>query len=137
MRNSAPEIAGLVEGLTRAWNAGDSRAFAAHFSDDCDLVNIHGMRLHGRASIAGVYDMLFRSVFRRSRIDAEICMSRALCSQALAVQVRVALHVPGGSLQGDHDAVCSLILQRHESGWLVGSLHNTLVSEGAERRLVA
>jgi len=51
----------VVGGMTRAWNAGDSIEFASYFAEDGDVVNIHGMRVHGRAAIAGlVYDALRR-----------------------------------------------------------------------------
>jgi uncharacterized protein (TIGR02246 family) len=137
MAKSPAEVAAVVQRLTRAWNSGDSTAFAGEFAEDGDIVNIYGMRLRGRASIAGVYDMLFRSVFKRSRIEAEISAARTLCSDALMVQMRVAFHVPSGNMMGDHDAICSMILQRDGRHWRVGSLHNTLVNEGLERSQVA
>ena len=137
MTKSPADVVEVVQRVTRAWNSGDSNAFAREFAEDGDVVNAYGMCLHGRASIAGVYDMLFRSVFRRSRIDAEIHGSRNLCSDALILQLRVAVHIPRGAMQGDHDAICSVILERGGPSWQIRSLHNTLVNEGAERTLVA
>ena len=127
----------LAQSLTRAWNSGDSTAFASHFTDDGDFINIYGMRMRGQASIAGVYDMLFRSVFRRSRLEPVIHGSRRLCENAVLVHAQVGVHVPLGSMAGDHAAVCSMVLQRSGEQWLVASLHNTLISDGAERQLVA
>jgi uncharacterized protein (TIGR02246 family) len=137
MVKSPAEVAEVVQRLTRAWNSGDSTAFAGEFAEDGDIVNIYGMRLRGRATIAGVYDMLFRSVFKRSRIAAEVNSSRNLCNEAFMLQLRIAVHVPSGNMAGDHDAVCSMVLQREGRSWRVGSLHNTLVNEGLERSLVA
>jgi uncharacterized protein (TIGR02246 family) len=134
------EYEGLSElalSLSRAWNRGDSTAFASHFTDDGDLVNIYGMRMRGQASIAGVYDMLFRGVFRSSRLEPVLRGSRRLCDNAMVVHAEVGVHVPLGSLAGDHHAVCSMVVQRQGSEWRVASLQNTLVSDGAERRLVA
>ena len=127
----------LAQSLTEAWNRGDSTAFASHFTDDADMVNIYGMRMRGPSSIAGVYDMLFRSVFRRSRLEPVIQGSRRLCDDAVVVHALVGVHVPLGSMAGDHAAVCSMVLQRLGETWRVASLQNTLVSDGAERRLVA
>jgi uncharacterized protein (TIGR02246 family) len=127
----------LAQSLTKAWNKGDSIAFASHFTDDADMVNVYGMRMRGPASIAGVYDMLFRSVFRRSRLEPVIQGSRRLCESAMVVHVLVGMHVPLGSMAGDYAAVCSMVVQRHGGVWQVASLHNTLVSDGEERRLVA
>ena len=95
------------------------------------------MRLRGRGAIAGLYDMLFRSVFRRSRIEGEVSAWRRLCENTIWVQARVSLHLPFGNMAGDHHAICTLVLLRRGSDWQIASLHNTLVADGMERRLVA
>ena len=125
----------MVRTLIKSWNAGDSGGFASQFAEDGDLVNIHGMRLHGRAAIAGLYDMLFRGVFRRSRIAPEISRSRLLRDGIVMLQAKVALEAPLGSMAGGHEVVCSALLEQREGQWRVTSLHNTLVSDGAEPRL--
>ena len=130
-------IGDLVVALTKAWHRGDYAGFASHFAEDGEVVNIYGMRIRGRAAIAGLYDMLFRSVFYRSRVAPEFSGARRLCEDAMLVHMRVGLHVPFGSMAGDHDCVCSVVLERHGSQWRVASLHNTLVSDGVERQLVA
>ena len=127
----------LAESLTKAWNSGDSTAFASHFTDDGDVVNVHGMRMHGKASIAGIYDMLFRSVFNKSRLEPVIQGSRRLCSDSMLVHLQVGVHIPLGSMAGDHAAVCSMVVQRRGDVLRVASLHNTMISDGAERQLVA
>jgi uncharacterized protein (TIGR02246 family) len=130
-------IVKLVRSLRKAWNTGDSTAFASHFAEDGDLVNIHGMRISGRAAIASIYDLLFRSVFRRSRVESELSGSRKLCDDAILVHMRVEVHIPLGPMAGIHDCVCSAVLQRTGDQWRVASLHNTLVSDGVARQLVA
>ena len=137
MVNYPAGVAELIQALTRAWNKGDSTNFASHFAEDGDLVNIHGMRLRGRRAIAGLYDMLFRSVFRRSSIEGEVSAFRRLCDNSLWVQARVSLHLPLGIMAGDHHAICTLLLMRNGSDWHIASLHNTLVADGMERQLVA
>ena len=127
----------LAQSLTKAWDRGDSAAFASHFTDDGDMVNIYGMRMRGKASIAGVYDMLFRSVYLKSRLEPVVQGSRRICNDAMVVHLRVGVHVPLGSMAGDHNAICSMVVQRQGAAWRVASLHNTLVSDGAERQLVA
>jgi uncharacterized protein (TIGR02246 family) len=127
-------VVDVVAGLARAWNAGDSLEFARYFAEDGDMVNIHGMRLRGRGAIAGVYDLLFRSVFLRSRIRPEVSGSRVLCPDAVLLHLRVDMFVPGGKMAGVHDAVSSLVMKRVGRSWLVASLHNTLVTDGVARR---
>ena len=128
------EITGLLAGMARAWNAGDSIEFASYFTEDGDLVNIHGMRLRGRAAIAGLYDLLFRSVFLRSTIEGVVHASRTLCPDAVLLHMRVAVYVPGGTMAGDYDTVSSLVVKRVGTAWMVASLHNTLVGEGIANR---
>jgi uncharacterized protein (TIGR02246 family) len=130
-------VAELIQALARAWTQGDSIQFAGLFTEDGDLVTIHGMRLRGRGAIAGLYDMLFRSVFRRSSIGGEVRACRRLCENTLLLQMHVTLHLPLGNMAGDHHAVCTLALLRDGANWQVASLHNTLVADGMERRLVA
>jgi uncharacterized protein (TIGR02246 family) len=131
VREDSLTIAELVRGLVKAWNAGDSAAFASHFTEDGDLINIHGMRMTGRTAIAGLYDMLFRSVFRRSRMRSELSGSRKLCDDAVLMHMRVEVHIPIGPMAGIHDCVCSAVLQRTGDQWQVASLHNTLVGQAS------
>src|SRR5437660_276987 len=71
-------IESVVEGLTRTWNEGDAQAFAEFLAEEADLVNIYGLHLRGRQAIAGMYDMLFRSVFSSSSVTATISSMRPL-----------------------------------------------------------
>jgi hypothetical protein len=87
--------------------------------------------MRGQAAIASLYDMLFRSVFRRSRVESELSGSRRLCEDAVLMHMRVEVHVPLGPMAGDHDCICSIVLQRRGEQWRIASLHNTLVSDGA------
>jgi uncharacterized protein (TIGR02246 family) len=127
------EIAQVVRAIEQGWNTGDTAAFAGQFADDADLVNIYGMRLRGRSAIAALYEMLFRSVFRRSRLDCAISGMRRLCDGVALAHVRMTAHIPLGAMAGDHESMCSIVLQRSGTRWQIAALHNTLVSEGAER----
>lgn len=127
----------MLQALTKAWNTGNSTAFASQFAEDGDMINIHGMRLRGRAAIAGLYDMLFRSVFHRSRVKSEIKITRQLCEDTCLIHLQVDFTCPIGPMAGEHHAVCSMVAQRRGNHWQAASLHNTLVSAGAAGQLVA
>jgi uncharacterized protein (TIGR02246 family) len=124
----------VLEGLTHAWNSGDGLEFASYFAEDGDLVNIHGMRLRGRLAIAGVYDLLFRSVFHQSRLEVEVSGCRPLCDTAVLLHMSVVIEIPSGMMPGVHCAVCSVLLHRDGGRWCIASLHNTLVADGQDRR---
>ncbi|MBS1859759.1 MAG: SgcJ/EcaC family oxidoreductase [Acidobacteria bacterium] len=127
------EIAEVVRAMEQAWSAGDTVAFAGQFAEDADLVNIYGMRLRGRQAIAGLYEMLFRSVFRSSRLECAVAGVRRLCDSVAVAHVRMTAHIPLGAMAGDHESMCSIVVQRRGTRWWIVALHNTLVSDGAER----
>ena len=118
----------VIDSLGKAWNAGDARAFAGFFTEDADLVNIHGMHLHGRQAIAGLYEMLFRSVFDGSHVKCSIAAERTLRPQVMLLQMKVALSVPAGKMAGSHNALATVVMVREQAHWRIESLHNTLVT---------
>jgi uncharacterized protein (TIGR02246 family) len=120
--------AGLLGAMERAWNEGDSQRFASYFAEDADLVNIHGMRVRGRGSIAGLYDLLFRSVFAHSRLNCQVSRQRQLCEDTALLQLKVEIHVRAGQRSGDHETVSSVVLRRTNQEWEVALLQNTLVA---------
>jgi uncharacterized protein (TIGR02246 family) len=85
------------------------------------------MHLHGRQSIAGLYDMLFRSIFLASNTAAIISGKRYVGKNVALVHARVEFHSPAGTMAGNHDALASLVMVRNDSQWRVTLLHNTLV----------
>jgi uncharacterized protein (TIGR02246 family) len=117
----------VIAGAMRAWINGDSVDFASHFTEDADLVNIHGMHLRGRQAIAGFYDMLFRSVLAGCRLTFEGSTRRQLRADMVLVHLRVAVKQCRGYLAGDHHTVSSVVLSRGVRGWAIASLHNTMV----------
>jgi uncharacterized protein (TIGR02246 family) len=117
-----------VGGLIHAWNAGDALAFAAFFAEDADLVNMHGMHIRGRQAIAGIYDMLFRSVFAASNVTGTIRAVRCLVKKIALVHLKVVVKAQVAPLAGTHDVVTSLVMVHEASRWRVASLHNTLVT---------
>jgi len=125
-------VEAVVGGLVRAWNKGDARSFAEYFAEDADLVNIHGMHIRGRQAIAGVYDMLFRSVFAASTTKASISSVRLLRKTVALVHLKVELkfHVAPTNY-----TVTSLVMLRDGFHWKVTALHNTRVAGAGDVRV--
>jgi uncharacterized protein (TIGR02246 family) len=124
-------IESVIGGLARAWNNGDALAFAGFFQEDADLVNIHGMHLHGRQAIAGLYDMLFRSIFASSNTALVINTKRYVTKTVALVHARVEFHGSQGKMAGTHNAVSTCLMVRDCSQWQIASLTNTLVNAPA------
>jgi uncharacterized protein (TIGR02246 family) len=118
----------VVAGVSRAWNQNDGIEFAGYFTDDADLVNIHGMHVRGRQAIAGLYGVLFRSVFMDSRMACVVNARRDLCDGSAMLHVRSDVNVPYGSMAGEHRAQSTIVLKQQGNGWAIASLHNTLVA---------
>jgi len=121
-------IESVVAGLFRAWNAGDALALAGFFAEDADLVNIHGMHLRGRQAIAGIYEMLFRSVFSGSSVTGGISSSRLLRNHVAVVHLKATVTMQAAPMTGSHNVVTSVVMVHDAAHWRVASLHNTLVS---------
>ena len=119
----------VVSGLIRAWNAGRAMEFAGFFTENADLVNIHGMHLKGRQAIAGLYEMLFRSVFAESSVNPSAASSKRLRADVELVHLKVRVNVAHGHMAGEQNAVVSLVMTHHGNRWMVASMHNTLVSD--------
>jgi uncharacterized protein (TIGR02246 family) len=126
------EIADVVAAMARAWNKGDAVGFAAVFAEDADLANVHGMRLHGRAAIAAMYDILFRSVFRHRRVEWQVETARPICENVMLVHVLVIVYLPGAADSADHSTMCTLLMRRAGDRWWVALQHSTTASEGGE-----
>jgi uncharacterized protein (TIGR02246 family) len=118
----------VIAGVMRAWIDGDGIEFASHFTEDADLVNIHGMHVRGRQAIAGLYDMLFRSVFAGCGLRYEGSTRRQLREGLVMVHMRMAVKICRGHLAGEHHALSSAVLAQNGNGWAITSLHNTLVA---------
>ena len=119
----------VIAGMIRAWNSGSATDFAGYFTENADLINIHGMHLRGRQAIAGLYQMLFRSVFAESRVDNSTATRRKLRADVELVHAKVRFIVPGGPLVGEQNAVISLVMTHQGNRWMVSSMHNTLVAQ--------
>jgi uncharacterized protein (TIGR02246 family) len=121
----------VVAGAIRAWNAGSATDFAGFFAENADLVNVHGMHLRGRQAIAGLYEMLFRSVFVKSSLRASVASRKKLRSDVELVHLKV-----NGTLRvsdpGEQSIVVSAVLTHQGNRWMIASMHNTLVSEARQ-----
>ena len=54
-------IFAVGEAFTRAYNAGDSKALAAMFTEDAEIIDEDGGRIRGRSEIDNAYAALFRA----------------------------------------------------------------------------
>ena len=87
--------------------------------------------MRGRQAIAGLYEILFRSVFVDASMEYEVSARRELCANSALLILRVEVSVPHGKMAGEHCAHTSMVLRQNGDGWAIASLQNTLVSGAA------
>jgi uncharacterized protein (TIGR02246 family) len=72
MHDAEQEIQQIVKKLERAWNAGDSTAFAAPFAEDADFVDVLGLHHSGRAPIEAGHRQVFDTIYQGSRVGYSV-----------------------------------------------------------------
>lgn len=92
------------------------------------MVNIHGMHLRGRQAIAGIYEMLFRSVFSGSSVTVGVSSLRMLRKNVALVHGMFTVNAARNKKNSTHDVVTSLVLVHEGKHWRVASLQNTRVT---------
>lgn len=116
----------IVRQLEAAWNAVDASAFASHFAQDADFVNIRGEHHQGRPAIAAGHAAIFRTIYLGSTVNMTLETARLLHPDVALVHVHSVLDVPQGPLAGRHRACFSMVLPRRGGGWEIAAFHNTL-----------
>ena len=69
----------VVKQLEDAWNASDSRSFAAQFAEDATFIQIFGGQLDGRAAIEGSHRAIFDTIYKAARLVSR-CAVFASCA---------------------------------------------------------
>ncbi|MFD0903015.1 SgcJ/EcaC family oxidoreductase [Actinomadura sediminis] len=119
------EVAGLLEGLARAWNAGDAAAYAAAFTEDADYISFDGRRTRGRDAIESSHRWLFEGPLKGSTMGGAESEVRPLTDgAALVISV-------GGTAVADgprRPSIATLTAVHTPDGWRFASFQNTRVT---------
>jgi uncharacterized protein (TIGR02246 family) len=118
----------IVRGLQDAWNAADSQAFAAHFADDADFVNVYGMHFRGSEAIEHGHAFIFSGPYLGSTVAYTLESVRAIRPGVAVAHVQAALTIPAGPMAGGHQARLSLVLAEEGERWPIASFHNTFIT---------
>jgi uncharacterized protein (TIGR02246 family) len=120
---------GIMSGLEKAWNAGDAAAYASHFTDDADFVNIFGLQAKGRTAIVDGHHGIFTTVYKGSVNRLTATQARMLSDDVALVHMRAKLNVPAGPMAGTIEALPSAVLVRENGAWKIAAFHNTRIQE--------
>jgi uncharacterized protein (TIGR02246 family) len=114
--------------LEDAWNAADGAAFGARFADESDFVTIRGEHHRGSAQIGGGHQGIFDTIYAGSTVRFRLEVARDLVPGAILAVASSTLDVPGGPLQGIHNARFTMVMVEQGDDWRVAAFHNTLVA---------
>ena len=121
----------ILEGLEAAWNAADSRGFAAAFAEDADFINVIGTLRHGRADIEAGRRQLFDSIYKDGRIKYAIERIRFINPDAAVALVRTHL-----TLRGDETIAMqtTMMLAKADGKWQIVVYQNTASAEARAQK---
>ncbi|MBV1855993.1 SgcJ/EcaC family oxidoreductase [Catellatospora tritici] len=116
-------ITGVLDMISRAWDAADADAFGRAFTEDASYVTFVGTEYHGRADITESHRALFRAFTKGTRLTGEITSLRFLGPDTAVVVGR------GDTYKGRPPSkptkIQTFVLVRQPDGWRVAAFHNT------------
>ncbi|HEX5897139.1 MAG TPA: SgcJ/EcaC family oxidoreductase [Thermoleophilaceae bacterium] len=120
----------VLEKLEQAWNAADGAAFGALFAEESDFVNVRGEHHRGSAQIGRGHQGIFDTIYAGSTVRYRLDLGRELAPGVIMAVASATLDVPGGPLQGIHNARFTMVIVEQGDDWRIAAFHNTFVAEG-------
>jgi uncharacterized protein (TIGR02246 family) len=131
------QIAGILTGLTEAWNRRDAAAWVASFTESSTFTNILGMHFPDRAANEARHDELFRTIFRNSHLGAEVLRIRVLGSDAAVAELQFELRghtaLPPGIIESEPGLLRTRlisVLEKRDGRWWIVAAQNTVILPG-------
>ena len=119
------KIRAIHRRIIDAWNAGDSAAYEALFSDGADFIVWNGTHLRGRQEIAAFHRQAFDTVVKGSRLEGHVKFVHFLGPE-LAVMHSVVSVTLSGHMQASpsRDSMQFIVVRKRDGEWLAGGLMN-------------
>ena len=131
-REDEAALRSLMADLDQAWNRGDAKAWASHYVEDGELINILGGVFSGKDAIERRHAEILSTFFQGSRHRGRIRRMRLINSNAAIVDVDVELSnykalPPGIQESPDHVLRTRLqhVLSKAEGRWMIVASQNT------------
>jgi uncharacterized protein (TIGR02246 family) len=122
----------LVDAYADAWNRGDGAGFARAFASDADFTSIRLDRVRGRDAIGRAHQQIFDTVYRGTRIAAQVepASVRALGPDYVEFLVDARMTNASGLPFGPKHAHAMVVAERQPEGWRIVAFHNMQPTEG-------
>lgn len=127
-RSDEADIRAVVTRQGEAWTRHDAKAYAALFTEDCDVVNVVGWWWKGRAELEQKLGAAFTVVFRESQLTIAEVQVRFLSPEIALAHARWTMsgaRTPPG-MPEPREGIQTLVLSKTAGQWLIAGLQNTL-----------
>lgn len=122
-------IQDVVKQLEDAWNAHDSKSWAAHFAEDATFIQIFGGQLDGRGAIEGSHRAIFDTIYKGSHASLTLRSIRFVRPDAAVAFTHAHLKFHEGGQPREIETRPTMILVKEQSKWQIMALQNTKISE--------
>ena len=124
--NDETAIRGLVDAFVNAWNAGDGEACGRPFAEDADFTAIHGLKVHGRETIARGHTEILATIYQGTRLEATVESIRFLRPDVAVADVTTAAHnFPFGLRR----TLLLLVATKENDAWSIAVFRNMVPYE--------
>jgi uncharacterized protein (TIGR02246 family) len=120
-------IVSVAKRQGETWNRHDAHAYAALFTEDCDVVNVVGWWWNGREELERKLTSAFSFVFRDSRLTITDVQVRFLTPEIALAHARwsmVGAKTPAG-IPEPREGIQTLVFTRSAGQWLIAGFQNT------------
>jgi uncharacterized protein (TIGR02246 family) len=129
MTNEERALHGMVYHLEEAWNAADSEAFAAFFSEDADSIHLLGGYYAGRGAIEAGNRMILGTIYKGSTVRLSVEKIRFLRPDVALVFLRQHLQFFDNGQPRELDARPTIVAENADGTWCIVAMQNTRISE--------
>ena len=109
------------------WSRHDAKAYAALFTEDCDVVNVVGWWWKGRAELEKKLTEAFKFMFKDSKLTITDVTTRFLGPDVAVAHARWTMtgaRTPAG-MQEPREGIQTLLFTKQQGRWLIDAFQNT------------
>lgn len=122
-------IQDVVKQLEAAWNAYDSKSFAAPFAEDATFIQIFGGQLDGRAAVEASHRAIFDTIYKGSHASFTLRSVRFVRPDVAVVFTHAHLKFFAGGEAREIETRPTMILVKGQAKWQIVAFQNTRISE--------